>query len=66
MNIEVRQRRVVPDREGYGHRGQHAALAVTEDGYRSWGFGDTEVEADKDAIASVTKLKDKVTGIRIT
>lgn len=59
MSIEVKQRKVVPDRSGYGHRGKQASLAMDEAGYRAWGFGDTQKEADEAAFDAVFKLRQR-------
>jgi hypothetical protein len=57
MPIEIKQRRIVEDKEGHKHRGQHASLAMDEDGYRAWGFGDSEKEADKDACSNAREVR---------
>lgn len=56
----IESRRKVPNKVGYGHAGQHASLAVGDDGSRAWGFGNTEAAADKDAVKKVQKLRDQV------
>ena len=57
MAIEIKQRRVVPEKPGHNHTGQHASLAMDQDGYRGWGFGSTKAEADKYAFKKVTELR---------
>ena len=57
MDIKVKQRKIVADKDGHNHRGKHDSLAVDEDGYRAWGFGDTELEADKNAFSKTRKLR---------
>ena len=55
----IEQRRKVPEERGYKHAGQFASLAVDNDGYRAWGFGQTESEADNDAVRKVNELNNK-------
>lgn len=59
MRTIIKQRRLVPDKAGYQHRGQHASLAVTQDGYRAWGFGPAAAAADAAAVDKVARLAGK-------
>ncbi len=57
MAIEIKQRRTVPNKPGYGHAGERASLAVDESGYRAWGYGKTQAEADKAAFRAVAQAR---------
>lgn len=65
MSFEVKQRRIVPNKNGYQHAGQNAALVMCEVGFRAWGFGDTPTAAQTDAVKKVVMLKRKSSGVPV-
>lgn len=56
MQYEIKQRRVIDDKPGFKHRGKNASLAISSEGYKSWGFGSSSEAADKDAISELALL----------
>lgn len=55
----IAARRIIPGRDSIGaHRGMNASLAVHARGYRAWGYGDSKLSADKQAVTRTLELLD--------
>lgn len=55
--VEIKERRIVPDQEGIKHRGQYASQASTRGGgICAWGFGSTEESADEKARSNLDRV----------
>jgi hypothetical protein len=57
MGIEIKQRKVVPNTPSGNHQGQYASLAMDDAGFRAWGFGVDQKEADRAAFDNLCELR---------
>lgn len=56
MKIKIEKIKVIPTGAGLAHEGEVAALGISENGYKAWGFGVCENSAKESAVAKVEKL----------